>query len=211
MGAAVTEHFAAAISAGFGEGCSALFATPLANGIVLAQLLVLYRCSTTIRRTEVSTALAVLTIIVLCAACALAFAANLLLPATRDLDLLRWIVLIALMGTFAQFSSIALQRMQPLLALHMQGAAPLLALNCLVLMVLLGNKAIDTASLPIAIGHAAGASLSFAVLLVLFAAMRGRIEHANIPAALRGIPIALLTCVVLITAMSGFFNAGGGG
>jgi len=49
-----------------------------------------------------------------------------------------------------------------------------------------------------------GASLGFALVLIMFAAMRERIDATDIPAAFRGTAIALITAGIMSLAFMGF-------
>ncbi|HRQ65915.1 MAG TPA: Rnf-Nqr domain containing protein, partial [Xanthomonadaceae bacterium] len=49
-----------------------------------------------------------------------------------------------------------------------------------------------------------GAAVGFGLALILFAALRERIEHAPAPAAFRGAPLALVTAGLMALAFMGF-------
>jgi electron transport complex protein RnfA len=49
-----------------------------------------------------------------------------------------------------------------------------------------------------------GAALGFGLVLVLFAALRERLESAPVPAAFKGAPIALVTAGLMALAFAGF-------
>ena len=194
------------MSAGF----AALFASPLADGIVLAQLLVLYRYLNTARQLTVAAMHSTLTIIVLCSAGAIADACNALFPGLMPAaPYSRWLqlfMLAAMIALLAQCSALVLRRTQPLLALHMPNHAGILAMNCLVLLVLLHNTAFgpDFAAM---LQHAFGASFGFALLLMLFAGLRPRIDTDAVPRLLRGLPVATLTLALLVLALAGFVSS----
>jgi electron transport complex protein RnfA len=50
----------------------------------------------------------------------------------------------------------------------------------------------------------AGAGAGYGLVLLLFAALRDRLETADVPAAFRGAPIALVTAGLLALAFVGF-------
>jgi electron transport complex protein RnfA len=52
--------------------------------------------------------------------------------------------------------------------------------------------------------YAIGAALGFSLVMVLFAAIRERLEHARVPAAFQGPPITLVTAGILSLAFMGF-------
>ena len=80
---------------------------------------------------------------------------------------------------------------------------PLITTNCAVLGVALLNVQAEH-SLLAAILYGFGAALGFGLVLVLFAAMRERLEAAPVPAPLRGAPIALVTAALMALAFMGF-------
>jgi electron transport complex protein RnfA len=49
-------------------------------------------------------------------------------------------------------------------------------------------------------------AVGFAVALVLFAGIRERLETEDVPAGMRGVPIALITAGLLAMAFMGFAN-----
>lgn len=59
-------------------------------------------------------------------------------------------------------------------------------------------------SLPESITYSLGAALGFACVLVLFAALRERLDTAAIPAPLRGAPIHLISAGIIAMCLFGF-------
>ena len=51
---------------------------------------------------------------------------------------------------------------------------------------------------------ATATAIGFTVALVLFAGLRERLALANVPAAMKGIPVALVTASILAMAFMGF-------
>ena len=75
-----------------------------------------------------------------------------------------------------------------------------------------GAPAQDAAGPPVIAaipGPAMGAALGFSLVLVLFSAMRERLEGAPVPAAFRGAPITLITAGIFSLAFMGFAGLGG--
>ena len=196
-------------------GCAALFATPFANGIVVAQLLILTRSLRTARHADVARALAVLTVVVLPFSCAATATFSMWLPNAAP-----WLQLVALAAVttaFAQFAGALLRRTQPLLALHLaplvRGSLLIPAATCLVPALLLGTAGTGPTVSAAAL-QGLGAGLGFAVLLCLFADLRERDRAAagtrsaalSSTAALHGLPRDFLTLVLLTVALGGFVN-----
>ena len=61
-----------------------------------------------------------------------------------------------------------------------------------------------TRSLFEAVLYGFGAAVGFGLVLVLFSAMRERLEAADVPAAWQGTPIALVTAGLMSLAFMGF-------
>ena len=80
---------------------------------------------------------------------------------------------------------------------------PLITTNCAVLGVTLLNieKGFNFYE---SIWYAFSAAIGFTVAIVLFAGVRERLETADIPKALRGFPIALITAGLIAMAFLGF-------
>lgn len=194
-------------------GAAALFVSPLANGILLAQLLVLYRYLNTSRQLTIAAIHSMLTIIVLCGAGTIAYAFSALLsellpalPYRYWLQLLMLVTMIALLAHGSALFLRLLRCTQPQLALHMPNHAGILAMNCLVLMMLLQSAALG-ADFAAVLQHTFGASFGFALLLMLFAGLRPRIDSDAVPKMLRGLPLATLTAALLLLALTGFVNS----
>ena len=80
---------------------------------------------------------------------------------------------------------------------------PLITTNCAVLGVALINVEEQHGLLEsLVFGASAGAG--FGLALLLFAALRERLEAADVPAAFRGAPIALITAGLMALAFMGF-------
>jgi electron transport complex protein RnfA len=81
---------------------------------------------------------------------------------------------------------------------------PLITTNCAVLGVAVINMN-EGYSLMQSIVHALGASLGYLLAIVLMAGLRERMENnTNMPEALRGLPISLITAALMSIAFLGF-------
>ncbi len=80
---------------------------------------------------------------------------------------------------------------------------PLITTNCAVLgvAILMIQKEF---SLLQGVVYAVSSALGFALALVLFAGIRERLDFEEVPAAFRGVPIALVTAGILAMAFMGF-------
>lgn len=90
-------------------------------------------------------------------------------------------------------------------------ACPVIACNAAVLAVSLGNAAAaETMTWDAALGSSFGAGLGVLLAVVLFAFVRDRIDERLVPAALRGLPITLVTASLMALAFTGVAGIAGG-
>lgn len=88
---------------------------------------------------------------------------------------------------------------------------PIVACNAAVLAVSLGNAAVaDTLTWDAALGSSIGAGLGVLLAVVLFVFVRDRIDERLVPAALRGLPITLVTASLMALAFTGVAGIAGG-
>jgi electron transport complex protein RnfA len=119
------------------------------------------------------------------------------------LEYLRTLGFILVIASVVQFTEIVMNRQSPRLYRVLGIYLPLITTNCAVLGVALLNVQARH-SLAESILYGLGASLGFGLVLVLFSAMRERLETADVPAAWRGAPIALATAGLMSLAFMGF-------
>lgn len=119
------------------------------------------------------------------------------------IEYMQTIVFILVIAALVQMVEIMLKKLSPSLYQALGIFLPLITTNCAVLgvAILLVQKEFTLLeSVVFAIATAVG----FTIALVLFAGLRERIELSNVPKALKGIPIALITAGILAMAFMGF-------
>ena len=127
---------------------------------------------------------------------------NLLLLAA-GVEYLRTLAFIVVIAAIVQFTEMVIQKTSPVLYQVLGIYLPLITTNCAVLGVPLLNvqeKHTFAESLVFGFGSAAG----FTLILVLFAAMRERLEGADIPRPFQGTAIAFVTAGLMSLAFMGF-------
>jgi electron transport complex protein RnfA len=102
-----------------------------------------------------------------------------------------------------QFTEIMVRRLSPLLHQVLGIFIPLIATNCAVLGVALLNVQ-QSKGFVQSVFFGFGASAGFALVLVMFASIRERLDAADIPMPFRGTAIALLTAGIMSLAFMGF-------
>jgi electron transport complex protein RnfA len=180
-----------------------LVGTVFVNNFVLARFLGLCPFLGVSRSLEAAAGLSAATAFVLTLSSALAYLLHRYVLVPLDLEYLRTVAFILVIAASVQFTEIMVRRMSPLLHQVLGIYIPLIATNCAVLGVALLNVQQATGfvqSLFFGFGAAAG----FALVLVLFAAIRERLEAADIPAPFRGAAIALMTAGIMSLAFMGF-------
>jgi H+/Na+-translocating ferredoxin:NAD+ oxidoreductase subunit A len=180
-----------------------LIGTILVNNFVLVRFLGLCPFLGVSRNLEAAMGMSLATGFVLTLSSATAYLLHEYVLVPLALEYLRTISFILVIAASVQFTEIMVRRLSPMLDQVLGIYIPLIATNCAVLGVALlnvqeSNNFIE--SLFFGVGAAAG----FALVLVMFAAMRERIEAADVPVAFRGTAIALVTAGIMSLAFMGF-------
>lgn len=98
---------------------------------------------------------------------------------------------------------IILKKMSPALYQALGIFLPLITTNCAVLgvAILLVQKEYNLLE---SVTFAVSTAIGFTLAMVLFAGLRERLELADLPKAMKGVPVALLTAGILAMAFMGF-------
>ncbi|MGJ8662199.1 MAG: electron transport complex subunit RsxA [Marinicella sp.] len=120
-----------------------------------------------------------------------------------DLAYLKTLSFILVIAVTVQITEMILHKSSPLLYQVLGLFLPLITTNCAVLGVALLNVQQQNSLLESAF-FGFGAAVGFGLVLVLFSAIRERLEMADVPAAFRGLPIALITAGIMSLAFMGF-------
>ena len=173
------------------------------NNFVLVKFLGLCPFMGVSGKLDAAYGMALATGFVLTLSSALAWMVQHWLLAPLGLEHLRTLGFILVIAAVVQFTEIVMNRQSPRLYRVLGLYLPLITTNCAVLGVALLNVQARH-SLFEAVLYGFGAALGFGLVLVLFSAMRERLEHADVPAAWRGTPIALVTAGLMSLAFMGF-------
>ena len=121
------------------------------------------------------------------------------------IEYMQTIVFILVIAALVQMVEIILKKVSPALYQALGIFLPLITTNCAVLgvAILMVQKEF---SLLTGVVFSVATALGFALALVLFAGIRERLEVEDVPAGLRGVPIALITASLLAMAFMGFAN-----
>jgi len=180
-----------------------LVGTVLVNNFVLVRFLGLCPFMGVSRNLEAALGMSLATAFVLTLSSAVSYLLHALVLEPLELGYLRTIAFILVIAASVQFTEIMVRRFSPLLHQVLGIYIPLIATNCAVLGVALLNiRAADNLIESIFFGF--GAAGGFALVLVLFAAVRERLEASDVPLPFRGTAIALMTAGLMSLAFMGF-------
>jgi electron transport complex protein RnfA len=120
-----------------------------------------------------------------------------------DLSYLRTLSFIVVIAGIVGFTEMFIKKTSPVLFRVLGIYLPLITTNCAVLGIPLLNVQEQHNFLESLI-YGLGGSLGFTMVLILFAAMRERLEAADIPKPFRGVSIAMITAGLMSLAFMGF-------
>ena len=180
-----------------------LVGTVLVNNFVLVRFLGLCPFMGVSRNIEAAFGMSLATAFVLTLSSAISFLVNEYLLVPLQLEFLRTISFILVIAVAVQFTEIMVRRLSPLLDQVLGIYIPLIATNCAVLGVALLNVQQAKGFIQ-SVFFGFGASMGFALVLVLFASVRDRLDAADTPRPFRGTAISLMTAGIMSLAFMGF-------
>ncbi|HET6602953.1 MAG TPA: electron transport complex subunit RsxA [Xanthomonadaceae bacterium] len=180
-----------------------LIGTVLVNNFVLVKFLGLCPFMGVSRKLDSAYGMALAVAFVLTSAAAISYLVQRWLLEPLGLDHLRTLSFILVIAVLVQFTEIVMRRRSPRLYRVLGIFLPLITTNCAVLGVALLNVA-ERHSLLESIVYGFGAAVGFGLVLIAFAAIRERLQTADVPDSFRGAPIALVTAGFMALAFMGF-------
>ena len=180
-----------------------LIGTVLVNNFVLVRFLGLCPFLGVSKNLEAASGMSLATAFVLTLSSAVSYLLHEYLLVPLELQYLRTIGFILVIAASVQFTEIMVRRLSPLLHKVLGIFIPLIATNCAVLGVALLNVQ-QAKGFVQSVFFGFGASLGFALVLVLFSAVRERLDASDIPRPFRGTAIALMTAGIMSLAFMGF-------
>ncbi len=175
----------------------------LVNNIVLVQFLGI--CPFLGVSSRISTAigmgLAVMFVMTIATIAAYLIQVFLLVP--LSLEFLQTVAFILVIASLVQLVDIVMKKVSPPLHRALGVFLPLITTNCAILGValLIMNREYNLAE---SIVFAIASALGFALALFIFAGLREQLELYDVPKAMQGAPIALVTAGLLALAFMGF-------
>jgi electron transport complex protein RnfA len=179
-----------------------LLSTILVNNVILVRILGLCPFMGVSKKLEASIGMGAATAFVLTLASGISYLANELLIAL-NLEVLRIVVFIVVIAGIVQFTEMLIHKTSPLLYQSLGIYLPLITTNCAVLGIPLLNAQAHHSFIE-SLLFGLGSALGFSLILVLFAALRERIEIADVPLLFKGSAIAFITAGLMSLAFMGF-------
>lgn len=173
------------------------------NNVVLAQFLGICPFLGVSSKVETSLGMGAAVTFVMAIAAVVAWLIQTYVLVPLDIVYMQTIVFILVIAALVQMVEIMLKKVSPALYQALGIFLPLITTNCAVLgvAILLVQKEYNLGE---AVVYAVAVAVGFTLALVLFAGLRERLELENVPKALRGVPIALITAGILAMAFMGF-------
>jgi electron transport complex protein RnfA len=179
-----------------------LIGTVFVNNIVMSKILGLCPFMGVSRKLETSIAMGAATTFVLTLASGISYLIDTYLLG-EALAYLRTLSFIVVIAGIVGFTEMFIKKNSPVLFRVLGIYLPLITTNCAVLGIPLLNVA-ERHDFVESLFFGLGGALGFTLVLVLFAAMRERLEAADVPAPFRGASIAMITAGLMSLAFMGF-------
>jgi electron transport complex protein RnfA len=180
-----------------------LIGTVLVNNIVLVKILGLCPFMGVSKKLEASIGMAGATAFVLSIGSMTSWGINHYLLEANNLQYLRTLSFIVVIAGVVQLTEMVMEKNFPPLYQGLGIFLPLITTNCAVLGIPLLNAQASHSFIE-SLFFGLGGALGFSLVLILFASMRERLEAADVPMALKGSAIAMVTAALMSLAFMGF-------
>ncbi len=179
-----------------------LIGTVFVNNIVMSKILGLCPFMGVSRKLETSIAMGAATTFVLTLASGISYLIDTYLLG-EALAYLRTLSFIVVIAGIVGFTEMFIKKTSPVLFRVLGIYLPLITTNCAVLGIPLLNV-LERHDFVESLIFGLGGALGFTLVLVLFAAMRERLEAADVPLPFKGTSIAMITAGLMSLAFLGF-------
>ena len=179
------------------------FAAALVNNFVLSQFLGICPFLGVSKKVQTAAGMGGAVIFVITIASLITSTLYNLLLAPNDLAYLNTIVFILVIAALVQFVEMFMKKAMKGLYQALGVYLPLITTNCAVLGVALLSVQNEDNILEATI-RGLGASVGFFLAICLMAGIREKLENSNIPSAMKGTPIVLVTAGLMAIAFCGF-------
>ena len=173
------------------------------NNVVLAQFLGICPFLGVSSKVETSLGMSAAVTFVMALTAVVAWSIQQFILVPFGIEYMQTIVFILVIASLVQMVEIILKKLSPALYQALGIFLPLITTNCAVLgvAILMIQKEF---SLLQSVVYSIATAIGFGLALVLFAGIRERLDFEEVPAAMKGIPVALVTAGILAMAFMGF-------
>ena len=173
------------------------------NNVVLAQFLGICPFLGVSSKVDTSLGMGAAVTFVMALASIVAWSIQEFILVPLHIEYMQTIVFILVIAALVQMVEIVLKKVSPSLYQALGIFLPLITTNCAVLgvAILMIQKEFNLLQ---SFTYSVSTAVGFALALVIFAGIRERLELDDMPKAMRGIPIALITAAILAMAFMGF-------
>lgn len=179
-----------------------LISTVFVNNIVMAKILGLCPFMGVSKKLETAIGMGLATTFVLTLASGASYLINEYLLGT-ELFYLRTLSFIVVIAGIVQFTEMFIHKTSPVLYQVLGIYLPLITTNCAVLGIPLLNVQAQHNFVE-SLFFGAGGAIGFTLVLILFAAIRERLDTCDVPAPFKGTSIAMVTAGLMSLAFMGF-------
>ena len=175
----------------------------LVNNVVLAQFLGICPFLGVSSKVETSLGMGAAVTFVMSLTAVVAWCIQTYVLVPLGIEYMQTIVFILVIASLVQMVEIMLKKVSPSLYQALGIFLPLITTNCAVLgvAILMIQKEFNLLQ---SVVYSLAAAVGFALALVLFAGIRERLEFEDVPAAMKGTPIALVAAALMAMAFLGF-------
>ena len=180
-----------------------IIASMFVNNVVLSQFLGICPFLGVSSRVSTSVGMGAAVTFVMAISSVVAYLIQYYVLVPLHIEYMQTIIFILVIAALVQMVEIILKKLSPALYQALGIFLPLITTNCAVLgiAILLVQKEYNLGE---SVVFATATAIGFSLALVLFAGLRERLEMEDIPSAMKGMPIALLTAGILAMAFMGF-------
>ena len=182
---------------------SIFLAAILTNYYILCKFLGICPFLGVSKKLDTAVSMSAAVIVVMVVATAVTWPIQTLLLDPLGLGYLQTIVFILIIAALVQFIETFMKKNMPPLYQALGVYLPLITTNCAVLGVTTLNISSGYNYIESLI-NSFGSGVGFLVAMVLFAGVRGRLETADIPKSLQGLPITLVSASIVACSFLGF-------
>jgi len=175
----------------------------LINNFIFSQFLGICPFMGVSKSTDTASGMGLAVIFVMGLASAVCWPINHFILEPNQLVFMQTIVYILVIASLVQFIEMFLQKAMPSLYTALGVYLPLITTNCAVLGVVLQNTQ-NSYGFIMSVLYGVTGGVGFLLAIYLFAAVREKLEFAEVPKAFEGFPIALVTAGLLALSFMGF-------